>query len=279
MPKKKRAAKPEQERRVYSSLIRVRSTAGDKRTIYGYAAKFAPVQSSDLGGFVEEIHPNAFDEQLRAVPDVRALWNHDANQVPLGRTKSGTLRLSTDKTGLLYEIDPPDTQVARDLMESMARGDVDQSSFGFYCIEESWREGPSGTYIRTVLKAELFDVSPVTFPAYPDATSGVRASLRNAPAALRSKVKRDDLDDDTVCDPDSPDYDPDADCDEDRDSDCACDCAECSSDAEDGCTRCMRSDCDLRVCARGGCPAAGEAENLRLRLRIHQHRAKSSTTR
>jgi len=148
---------------------------GDKRKIVGYATKFAPVQSADLGGFVEEIHPNAFDECLRAAPDVRGLWNHDANHV-LGRTKSGTLRLSTDKTGLQYEIDPPNTNLARDLMESMDRGDVDQSSFGFYCIDDSWREGPNGTYIRTVLKAELFDVSPVTFPAYPDATSGTRGT-------------------------------------------------------------------------------------------------------
>lgn len=248
MATQKRAAKPVPERRVLSSIISIRRAPSGKRTIYGYAAKFAPVQSADMGGWTEEIHPNAFDSCLRSTPDVVGLWNHDVNHV-LGRTTSGTLHLSVDKTGLLYAIEPPNTQLAKDLMELMERGDIHQSSFGFYCIEDSWREGPNGTYIRTVLKAELFDVSPVTFPAYPDATSGVRASLRSAPAAIREAIKakskkRDDLDEDIdpACDPDDPAFDPLADCDdEEQDS---------------------RKDADA------------ELDTLRLRLKIATHRAK-----
>jgi uncharacterized protein len=153
--------------------LRVKGS-GDGRKIGGYATKFG-VLSEDLGYFREEIAASAFDACLMSVPDVRCLWNHDANHI-LGRTKAGTLRLSTDKVGLVYEVDPPATNLAKDLMISMERGDVTQSSFGFICVEDTWRDDPNtGGFIRTVLKAELFDVSPVTYPAYPDATSGVRS--------------------------------------------------------------------------------------------------------
>jgi uncharacterized protein len=285
MPKKKRAAKPEQERRVYSSPIQIRRAAGDKRTIFGYATKFAPVQSADLGGWIEEIHENAFDDCLRSKPDVAALWNHDPSHV-LGRSTSGTLRLSTDKTGLKYEIDPPNTQLASDLIELMDRGDVHQSSFGFYCIEDSWREGPNGTYIRTVLKANLFDVSPVTFPAYPDATSGVRASLRNAPDDLRNKLtKRDDIDDGDT-DFDDPTNDLDCEGEDEDDPACtdenraACECT-CKACAENRCERCSDIRCaDLR-CMRNGCFIQSDEDRrkhnhdvsvLQLRLKLQRHR-------
>jgi uncharacterized protein len=275
--KKSNAALPQRESRVTTGSrleVRKKSDGSSASMIFGYAAKFAPVQSSDLGGFVEEIHPNAFDACLRSSPDVVGLWNHDVNHV-LGRTTSGTVRLSTDKTGLLYEIDPPPTQFAKDLMVSIDRGDIHQSSFGFYCIDDSWREGPNGVYIRTVMKAELFDVSPVTFPAYPDATSGVRASLRNAPAALRRAKGIGDCEDDpdavgckekksaedmeAICEDD-----PDAEgCDEynkskkrkKRDNgeiaiDCDCPCDECEAGDCDECsnTRCTRDECS-------NCPA------------------------
>lgn len=162
------------ERRFISQgELRVKGDGNGKK-IAGYATKFTPSISEDLGFFREQIDPHAFDECLAANPDVRGLFNHDPNQV-LGRTTAGTLRLSTDSVGLMYEIDPPATTLANDLMVSMERGDITQSSFGFICIEDTWREGVNGEYIRTVLKAELFDVSPVTFPAYADATSGVRA--------------------------------------------------------------------------------------------------------
>ena len=227
------------ERRISSAKFEIRmGTNGNGKKIAGYATKFTPAMSEDLGGFREQIDPHAFDACLAANPDVRALFNHSADHI-LGRTTAGTLRLSADRIGLQYEIDPPDTNLARDLMVSMERGDVTQSSFGFICLDDKWADGAQGI-IRTVLKAELFDVSPVTFPAYPDATSGVRASLRSCPVNLRSKLKRKD--DDSTCDPDSPDYDPDACDEEDR---CDCECDEC----EDGyCDQCTNTDCDSDDC-------------------------------
>lgn len=150
---------------------------GKTLRIAGYAAVFN-TRSADLGGFVEEVMPGCFTKTLQEA-DVRALWNHNADHV-LGRNKAGTLRLSQDSTGLNYEVDLPDTQVARDLYESIQRGDVTQSSFGFSTIEDDFvRDGETGL-LRQLREVQLFDVSPVTYPAYKDASIGVRAIERLA---------------------------------------------------------------------------------------------------
>jgi hypothetical protein len=146
---------------------------GDGKTpvIRGHAAVFDKL-SENLGGFREKIAPGAFSDVLD--DDVRALFNHDSNHI-LGRTASGTLKITQDKTGLRYEIDPPDTQTARDLLVSMKRGDINQSSFGFTVESDDWVEDDEGRVVRTITKVKrLYDVSPVTYPAYPDATVGLR---------------------------------------------------------------------------------------------------------
>lgn len=177
------------ERRYLHGELRIKADTSGKQKISGYAAKFNSM-SEDLGGFIEEIDPHAFDACLAANPDVRGLWNHDPNYV-LGRTRANTLQLTVDTVGLHYEIDPPNTQVAKDLMVSMQRGDVTQSSFGFICIEDTWRQGANGNLIRTVLKADLIDVSPVTFPAYVAATSEIasgRSLFPDGDDEIRAKV-------------------------------------------------------------------------------------------
>lgn len=144
--------------------------------ISGHAAKFE-VLSEDLGGFRERIAPGAFANTIKN-GDVRALWNHDANIV-LGRNKSGTLRLSEDLAGLAYEVDAPQTQLVRDMvLAPIERGDVSQCSFGFYTVQDKWAK-LDGEWIRTLLEVELFDVSPVTYPAYPQTDVAVR-SLQDA---------------------------------------------------------------------------------------------------
>lgn len=130
-------------------------------TVAGYAATFD--DPYDLGGFREQIAPGAFDDSLKG--DVRAFWNHDSSVV-LGRTKSGTLRLGTDKRGLTTEIDFPASVAAQ--REAVERGDVDQMSIGFRAIEDSWEELDDDTELRTIIRAELFEVSPVAFPANPN---------------------------------------------------------------------------------------------------------------
>lgn len=147
---------------------------GSTSTIGGYAARFN-VMSENLGGFREQIAPGAFAACLG--DDIRALFNHDTNIV-LGRTTAGTCRVMQDSKGLQYEIDLPDTQAARDLLIAIDRGDVTQSSFGFRVAPngDTWDEDESGVIVRTVTKvARLYDVSPVTIPAYPDASVGKRS--------------------------------------------------------------------------------------------------------
>lgn len=171
----------ETERRAYClQELRADVEPGQAPMIRGYAAVFDQL-SEELGGFREKIQRGAFAANL-AGADVRALFNHDPNLV-LGRTKSGTLRLQEDIHGLRIEIDPPDTQAARDLMTSMQRGDIDQMSFGFQVIRDHWETDPEGKVTRTLLDVRLFDVSPVTYPAYPQTQVGVRSALASAAQA------------------------------------------------------------------------------------------------
>lgn len=154
--------------------VEVRRLANGSQTMRGRAAIIGSL-SEDLGGFREIIHPGAFDRVL-ANSDVRALLNHDPNKI-LGRQKAGTLRLSLDPKGLLYELDIPDTTYGRDLKISLDRGDITQSSFAFTIEESDWEQTSKGPiqHIRKV--KQLYDVSPVTYPAYQE--TDARASLRS----------------------------------------------------------------------------------------------------
>ena len=162
------------ERRFLESEVKLESRGDSKPKITGYAAVFNK-RSSDLGRFREVIDKRAFNAHLATNPDVVGLFNH-SNDMVLGRTSSGTMRLSVDDYGLRYEIDPPNTSYANDLMESMKRGDIRSSSFAFFADDEDWDvDSETGENIRTIKQARLIDCSPVTAPAYPDATSQVRS--------------------------------------------------------------------------------------------------------
>ena len=140
----------------------------ENNTLRGHPSTFNDVYN--LGMFDERIAPGAFDDVMDN--DVRALFNHDPNFV-LGRTTSGTLRLSLDERGLFSEIDLPES--ATQLREAIHRGDVTQMSFGFTVAEDQWDE-ESGRELRTITKiGRLFDVSPVTFPANPNTDVALRS--------------------------------------------------------------------------------------------------------
>lgn len=165
--------KPQIERRVFGlDKIAITRAEGAAPKIIGHAAVFN--QLTDIGGyFREQVAPGAFSEAIGR-DDVRALFNHNPDYV-LGRNKAGTLRMAEDDVGLAVEIDPPDTQLARDLMVSMERGDITQMSFGFYVRKQKWEEDEDGVVTRTLVDVELFDVSPVTYPAYPTTDVAVRS--------------------------------------------------------------------------------------------------------
>lgn len=175
------------ERRNFVTELRVAKRDGDdKPVIRGHGAVFDSL-SENLGGFREKIDPGAFDGVME--DDVRALFNHNADHI-LGRSSAGTLKIGLDKRGLTYEIDPPDTQIARDLLISIERGDVRESSFGFTVGEDDWEESEDGGFIRTIRAIKgLFDVSPVTYPAYPD-TDVAKRELRGIMEARKSAADK-----------------------------------------------------------------------------------------
>lgn len=134
----------------------------------------------DLWGdeFVEQIAKGAFDRSIRE-NRILVLWSHDARQV-LASTSNGTLRLDNRDDGLHWEADLPDTTAGRDAWESIKRGDVDGVSFGFIARKEKWSkedrgEGQKPLYRRTILDADLRELSPVAFPAYPANSVHVRS--------------------------------------------------------------------------------------------------------
>ncbi|QGK72840.1 HK97 family phage prohead protease [Flavobacterium sp. SLB02] len=168
------------ERRFFSSEVRkVANTEADKEAgkdtlpeIEGYAAKFNSVTViGRYWQFEEEILPGAFDDVLN--DDVRCLFNHDPNYV-LGRSKGGkgTLTLTADTVGLKYAYKTPNRGYAIDLADAIGEGDVSESSFAFAVSEEIWIYGDESKGVldkRQIVKfSKLYDVAPVTFPAYQD---------------------------------------------------------------------------------------------------------------
>lgn len=184
-----------QETRVFDfDKLEIRA-AGEKepKKIRGYAAVFNK-RSEDLGGFKEVFDPGAFADTIKR-DDIRSLLNHTPSYI-LGRNKAGTLTVEEDERGAYYEVTPPDTRYAKDLMVSIERGDVSQCSIIFRVdgkAGERWLvdgaevkamdafmaiyDGKKHDIERHVVKARLYDVGPVTFPAYPQTSVKVRDYL------------------------------------------------------------------------------------------------------
>ena len=166
------------EIRSFPIELRVAGDGAEAPVIEGTAAVYGR-KSEVMFNFREMIEPGFFESVLKN--DVRSLWNHNADKV-LGRTKSGTLTLTDTERGLDVHIDPPDTTVGRDAIVSIKRGDVDQMSFGFSVKQggDDWRKESDGSLTRILKRGgceRLYDVSPVTFPAYPQTSVHVRSMV------------------------------------------------------------------------------------------------------
>ncbi|PDT79966.1 HK97 family phage prohead protease [Sinorhizobium sp. BJ1] len=168
-------------------LLGVETRAEDeKRTLVGYAAVFN--SDADIGGWwVERIAPGAFSGTIGG--DIRALVDHDMGRV-IGRTKSGTLRLSEDSKGLRCEIDIPNTTDGNDLWELVERGDISGMSFGFHVTKQEWDETVDPP-VRTIQAIDLVEVSAVAWPAYDDTTIGKRSlqEWRDARSAEEQEIE------------------------------------------------------------------------------------------
>lgn len=155
----------ELETRLISDLpqLEVKKEENGRTVIRGYAAVFDS-PSQDLGGFVEIVERGAFDDVMRSNPDVFGKYNHTR---VIGRTSSGTMRLTVDDRGLRYEIDPP--RAAADVVELIERGDVRGSSFAFRVkgADETWQRDTAGQMVRRIKRFSfLGDAGPVDTPAY-----------------------------------------------------------------------------------------------------------------
>lgn len=166
--------------------IQKRDGENQSLRVSGYAAVFNTKTS--IGDYFEEvINPGAFSRTLSENGDVRALFNHNWDKV-LGRTKSGTLILSEDDRGLKFEIELPNNSLGRDLAESMARGDINQCSFGFFATDEEWNYNIEPAS-RTIKEVELFEISIVSIPAYDDTEVAlVRSKEIDKDAEKRLKI-------------------------------------------------------------------------------------------
>jgi uncharacterized protein len=163
--------------------------ADGTRRLVGHAAVF---DSATLiaGEFNEQIARGAFKESI-ATGDIRALFNHDTGKL-LARTKSGTLRLKEDAIGLRCEIDVPNTQVGRDTIELVRRGDITGMSFGFHPLAEDWDDRVDPP-LRTLKRINVVEVSVVPWPAYEQTDIAVRLANHAADAArarIRMKMRQ-----------------------------------------------------------------------------------------
>lgn len=167
------------------SLRRVRSIGSDFQTredgetphITGYFAVFNS-NYEIAPGMSESIAPGAFSKTLGN--DIRALVNHDTTLV-LGRNKAGTLELKEDSHGLWGDISiNPNDGDAMNLYQRVARGDVDQCSFGFNIVRESTDIREDGSIHWTIEEIDLHEVSCCTFPAYEETSINARAAEKAA---------------------------------------------------------------------------------------------------
>ena len=138
----------------------------------GYFIKFDEVTEL-WPGYFEVIKREGVEKAIQNA-DIRALFNHDDNLV-LGRTGNGTVTLSVDEIGLFGDIiiNKEDPQ-AIGAYARVQRGDVVGCSFGFIPIKIDTEERADGSYLDTILELEIFEVSPCTFPAYPQTEIAAR---------------------------------------------------------------------------------------------------------
>ena len=178
MRRGKRGRKMENKEKRKTIEVRSITSDGDNlKKIVGYAAVFDK-PSEDMG-FIEYVRKGAFKKALKR-SDARALFNHDTDTLPLGRQSAGTLKLKEDDNGLYYEITPPDTQGARDLMTSIDRGDIKEASYGFTVAVDEWDYSDKDVIKRTIIEiGEIFDISPVVFAAFNDTTVALRKMAEN----------------------------------------------------------------------------------------------------
>lgn len=189
-----------QERRTFTGTVHTRADGeGMPKEIGGIAAVVN--SATDLGYFEEVILPGAFDYALSKEYDIRCLFNHEAELI-LGRTKANTCKVFVNADGNLEYTWVPDYEnpTHMSVVRSIMRGDITQSSFAFTIKEQMWSDsekyGQMGKRTIRVIE-DLYDVSPVTYPAYADTEADARSVValrdqeREIEEAKRSQAAAD----------------------------------------------------------------------------------------
>lgn len=179
----------DQEIRILQLTPEIRQGEGGKRTIAGYAVKWEQLSLPIWGLWKEKFARGAFAGSLiQRSGEIFATWQHNMAEV-LGRSPN-TLTVREDETGLFYEIDPPSW--AERHVETIERGDVRGSSFTFVAQVEEWDYSSDPDYvIRTVRSADLYEVAPVTMPAFPQTTAGVRGGMDAASEQIAKMIRQE----------------------------------------------------------------------------------------
>lgn len=162
-------------------------------TLSGYFIKY-DVETEIFPGYFEKIDKSAVESALENA-DIRALFNHDTSLV-LGRTGNNTLVLSSDETGLRGDvyINQDDPQ-AVGIYQRIKRGDITGCSFGFYLTDSEDIQRDDGSFLTIVKGLELLEVSPCTFPAYPQTEIAARKqdfeTSKKRALAVRKKLLKE----------------------------------------------------------------------------------------
>jgi len=133
--------------------------------------------------------------------DTKFLVDHNIGQV-LGRSNKGTLTLNSDSVGLKYSLEIPATTLGNDAHEDVRVGNKEYISVGFKATSQDWNEADESNVIRTVLKANLPEISLTAWPAYEQTSASARSiddaykeyrATRNDPEPDRLEVQRRQL--------------------------------------------------------------------------------------
>ena len=205
--------------------------------------------------FIEVLQPGCFTESLKT-NEVFAYWSHDSAQ-PLSRQANGSLRIFDGPTMLRFEADlDPGTTFGANAISALRSQTVTSNSYGFSVPPdgsgEEWKALADGTVLRTIRKADLWEVSPVSVPAYSANASSIRESIKNAPTAIQEAILRDA---DGIADADDSDADEDT---SDDELECTCSLDECKED------RCVHCYVDSRKDAPEGCRGGFSRKDLLL---------------
>lgn len=186
---------PVEARAPIDNLVRVRADLGTieyraaedgtGRTLNGHFAVFnrwTEINSWYEGQFRERIAPGAFSRTFAERGDkIRVLYDHGHDPSIGNKPLAAPTVLHEDKTGAYYEAELFDASYVDDLLPALRAGQLG-ASFRFRVVAEDWveparatRDNPGKLPERTITDLELYEFGPVTFPAYADATAGVRS--------------------------------------------------------------------------------------------------------